>query len=187
MKKILIIIILLLSFNTAFSTVLFETGIGFSQGSFEYLGTSVKGDFKGLYLNARLCHNFDSGVFLGIDLRSYSLLNTVDGESNFEASLLNTSRGFVIGFTPGKRLRLWFSYQFINSFDMPESSTTTFNLVDGKGFIAGIGYMGIPWVSINLEYASYYFDEYKDGGLYSLSNDYSFQTFLISFSFPIDM
>ncbi|MCP4162141.1 MAG: hypothetical protein GY760_18875 [Deltaproteobacteria bacterium] len=188
MKKIFLTTILFIMIcKTAYSTVLFEPGVGFAVGRFDQLGTDVGGDFKGLYLSGRLCHNFDSGVFAGIDFRTYSLLTTTSGDPNYNTSLLNTSRGFTLGFTPIDRLRFWFSYQFINSFIMPESTTSDVELSDGKAFIAGIGYMGIKWISVNIEYATYYFDKAKDGSDHiQLTNDYSIRTFMISFSFPMD-
>lgn len=186
-KKSLIILIIVLSFNTAKATVLFETGVGYTLGRYDLLGTDTHGEYKGLYLSGRLCHNFDNGIFTGIDFRVFSLLNTVSGDPAFETSLLNTSRGFVFGFTPKERLRIWFSYQFINTFEMPLNSNEDITLKDGKAFIAGIGYMGIEWISVNVEYATYYFDEYENNGnLLPLSNDYSIRTFMITFSFPMD-
>ncbi len=91
-----------------------------------------------------------------------------------------TNMSAFVGFDLPILLRVWAEYFVSSSYDADDSTDPDLNFKDGYGM--GIGFTGLPFVSINLEVAAYNYD--FDFGNQKV--DYALGTTLLSVSLPLD-
>lgn len=184
--KVLQLFILVLAFliiKPASAGLLVEPVVGYSTGDFKTKtsGASTE-DFSGLAYGGRLGYQ-NLGFQLGIDHLSSNL--NVDDSSY---SNLKTSEwaGFV-GFEFPVLLRVYAGYIFAATGETKFKAAGVkqdVELSDGSGMKAGIGFTGLPFIDINLEYRKGTFGEYKLGSQkQNIDTDYS--AYMISLSLPL--
>ena len=81
-------------------------------------------------------------------------------------------------------LRAWATY-FLSS-KLTDNDDDEY---DGSGFGLGVGFTGLPFVSLNLEYRSMTYDEFTDvsAGTTSTDRDYDVSEILFTVSLPLDL
>jgi hypothetical protein len=132
------------------------------------------------------------GFQLGVDYL-HSSLNTSD--SNFKKNIsLDEWAGFV-GFQFPILLRVYAGYIFSASgtskYDngniVGNSGVQDFKAKSGSGAKFGIGFTGLPFVAINLEYRRGSIDSYKIGNASYDSDPLKYSSYLLSLSIPINI
>ncbi len=132
------------------------------------------------------------GFQLGVDYL-HSSLNASD--NNFKKNIsLNEWAGFV-GFQFPVFLRVYAGYIFSASgtsrYDngniVGNSGVQDFTAKSGSGGKFGIGFTGLPFVAINLEYRSGAIDSYKIGNTSYDSDKIKYSSYLLSLSIPINL
>lgn len=120
------------------------------------------------------------GLQLGVDYLKSSLdMDDNDFDKNIEAS----EWGAFVGFKFPILLRVYAGYIFSATGDTEDSANNKYEFSKGSGYKAGIGFTGLPFVNINVEYRSGTFDEIKingdeaDGGA-------NYQAIMIGLSLP---
>lgn len=174
MKKLIMLTLMLGLSTNAFAGFLIDPYIGTGSfvGSFDAANAAAEGnDIKDAEeswtaVGSRVGYSFLL-LSAGVDYQ----MATIDGDSS-------TNLSAFVGVDLPILLRFWGEY-FINS-DVEEESGTTIDFTDGYGL--GIGFTGLPFVSLNLE-AQYLNYEIESSGL---EYDYATVSYLLSVSLPLD-
>ncbi len=175
MKKIYQLLLLLgLVFGTnARADLLIEPLVGYSFGKFTtdaagYDDATINGTSYG----GRLGYS-NLGFQLGVDYLN-SNMNVKDDNDDLKAS---EWAGFV-GFKFPILLRVYAGYIFSGT-----ASQGNLDFDKGTGAKFGIGFTGLPFVNINLEYRKISYDETKVGSL-ELNSDFGYNAYMLSISLP---
>ncbi len=175
MKKIYQLLLLLgLVFGTnARADLLIEPVLGYSYGKFM---SGISGDddeqMDGPSYGGRLGYQ-NLGFQLGVDYLN-STLDVKDTKDNLKAS---EWAGFI-GFKFPVLLRVYAGYVFSGSGDLGNTELTK-----GTGPKFGIGFTGLPFININLEYRTINYDKMKIGNT-TIDADASYNAYLLSLSLP---
>ena len=175
MKKIYQLLLLLgLVFGTnARADLLIEPLVGYSYGRFT---TEIPGEddatAKGPSYGGRLGYS-NLGFQLGVDYLN-STLDLADTSDNLKAS---EWAGFI-GFKFPILLRAYAGYIFSGTGELGNM-----DLSKGTGPKFGLGFTGLPFININLEYRKISYDKVKVGSV-TLDNDTGYNAYMISLSLP---
>ena len=99
--------------------------------------------------------------------------------------------GLFVGYNLPVMLRAWAAYYLSTSIEL-QSGAAVGDEYNGKGYGLGLGFTGLPFVSLNLEYRMMTFDELKDksaGSTSTLSgtNEIDYNQLMLSVSLPLDI
>jgi hypothetical protein len=160
--KVSIALIFIFIFSiSAQAALLIEPAAGFNIGSkFAFEDGSDYTGGNGLSYGGRLGYqNF--GLQLGLDyLKSSIDMSDDDLDKNVEMSEWGAFAGFKFPIL----LRVYAGYIF-SATGTTKSAGADIDLDKGSGYKAGIGFTGLPFVNINLEYRAGSFSEWKSGGV----------------------
>jgi len=173
-KRLSLLVSLLVTFlcTNAFAGLWVEPLMGYRKSTGEFTVSNTGSSFDGTYeidisgpeFGLKLGYAFPIALVVGLDYRigSYedeqtsgprALVPATDNEYN--------SLGIFLGVTTVPLFNFWINYKF----DF-ETETTSGDEIggtnSGDGFGAGVGFTGLPFVSINLEYNMYTLDEQFD-------------------------
>lgn len=184
MKKIIVAMMLMFTTNAG---LLVEPYLGYDIGKFstEISGTEFEWTTNGPVVGGRLGYTFLT-FMAGVD---YSI-TTLDAEIDTAGytSTLSDFDGNHLGIFAGVELpvllRAWATY-FLSS-KLTDNDDDEY---DGSGFGLGVGFTGLPFVSLNLEYRSMTYDEFTDvsAGTTSTDRDYDVSEILFTVSLPLDL
>ncbi|MBT3234559.1 MAG: outer membrane beta-barrel protein [Bdellovibrionales bacterium] len=135
---------------------------GASNGEYEY---TINGSGYGLRAGYGAL-----GFMAGID---YGLGSITEKFSSGPSITLGddeydtTQIGAFLGYNLPIMFRVWASYYFTAELEIPKNNSVTGSdkgdLLAGSGLGIGVGFTGLPIISINLEYKSFTYDEFTDG------------------------
>lgn len=174
-------ILALLSFVFLFGTSASQAGILVEP----VLGLNVNhkvDDFSGLggAYGGRLGYQ-NLGFQLGLDYLSSS---TDMDEKELKSNLKTQEWAAFIGFEFPILVRVYAGYIFSAKGDVKLDGGKA-KLEDGTGTKIGIGFTGLPFVDINVEYRSGSFDSVKVGGV--KTGDADFSSTMLSISLPLNL
>lgn len=175
--SLLAVFTILFSFE-ARAGLLLEPYVGFSlSGDMEQAAkganSKIEGEHGGLTLGGRL--GFQSlGLMVGLqyDLGLSTELDSKQGTATAKDDIKRTHIGAFVGYNFPVMVRAWGTYYFSSKVEGDEAPTAdiTGDVIDstqtwkGNGYALGVGFTGLPIVSLNLEYRSYEYDEIEDAG-----------------------
>lgn len=169
--KLLLVLGLIVGTN-AHADLLIEPLVGYSYGNLVN-DTSTDGDrVNGNSYGGRLGYS-NLGLQLGLDYLN-SNLNVEDDSDDLKSS---EWAGFV-GFKFPILFRVYAGYIFSAAGDLGN-----LDFDKGAGPKFGVGFTGLPFINLNLEYRKVTFDETKVGSL-ELSGDYGYDAYMLSVSLP---
>lgn len=179
MKKNLLILLFFAFIANAKAGILIEPYAGAAiNGSWEN-GSVSEGDLSGTTFGARLGFQ-QLGLFGGLDFRTQSFTIEYDsGASDDDYS--STLYAAVIGYDFPILLRVWGEY-IVGG----EGEIENTDLTGPSGTILGVGYTGLPFVSLNFEMANLEYDEFEAGVL-SGDSDFKESHYLLSISLPLNI
>ncbi len=168
-------VVMLLSFlfysQQALSGILIEPYLGFraiGDGERITTGTTIDYSYQGPVYGARVGYQ-TLGFMFGLDY-SRSTFNlksdttmagvTVKSENDYSGYQF----GAFVGYNLPILLRAWAGYYFDSKYEDKDGSNTGDNYT-GKGMALGVGFTGLPFVSLNLEIRRMTFDEFEDASL----------------------
>ncbi len=166
--------LMIISFSwTAQAGFLIEPFIGYGvsgdydQGSTYYdLSTTMFGARAGLTM---------LGFMYGLEYATGSLSVGTSPETSGDS----TDLGAFVGFEFPIMIRVWATYYFQSSMQFDGGSK-----INGSGTKLGVGYTGLPFVSINFEMLNRTYDEF-DSSSVVLSPEVTHSTFLLGISLPL--
>ena len=163
MKKNLLILLFFALIANARAGLLIEPYAGAAlSGSWE--NGAADGDYSGSTIGARLGFQ-QLGLFGGLDFRKSSITLEEDGQSDEDLDATTYAAVYIFG-----------GEAELDSIDYKEPS----------GTILGIGYTGLPFLSVNFEMVNWKYDEY-DAGVNSGDTDLEGSHYLLSISLPLNL
>ncbi|MDD0853320.1 outer membrane beta-barrel protein [Halobacteriovorax sp. GB3] len=192
MKKLLLVLCATLMVN-AQAGVLVEPYLGYRLVSGEDSNSSkTEYDYNGSVIGGRLGYQF-LGFMGGLDysrgLGAYEL-EQKDSSGTSKNDYTQSSFGLFAGYELPILLRAWVTYWMSNKLE-GDSGAVNGDEFNGSGYGLGIGFTGLPFVSLNLEYRNMTYDEFFDkaaGTTTALSGDseIGMSEILLSVSLPLD-
>lgn len=178
----LLLALFFLSAVPARAGLLIEPVVGFNMGTkLDFQGGKNYSGGKGLGYGGRL--GFQSwGLQLGADY----LQSSIDmGEDDIKRNVKTKEWAGFVGYEFPILLRVYAGYIFSAKGDT-KLAAGKLTLEDGTGMKAGVGFTGLPFVDINVEYRRGTFDNQKTGATKS-SKDVDYNSLLLSLSVPLNL
>lgn len=162
--------------------ILLEPFLGYAIGSAEDASSpSTDYSYKAPTFGARVGYQ-QLGLMLGAEYSTASLDMDyeVSGLSGSFTGNTKSQLGLFVGYNLPIMFRAWGTYYVSPTFEY--SSGTE---LSGSGYGLGLGFTGLPLVSLNLEYRSYTYDEATSGSSTGSIADYTISEILLSVSLPL--
>ena len=169
---------------------LIDPYIGYKKSSAENGTTpTVEYDYNSLTYGARLGLK-KMGFSIGADysMASADLEAETSGIKVAEAHD-QKQLGIFLGYDLPAMFRFWGTYLLDVEFEDTDGSDSG-DTLNGKGYGLGVGYTGLPFVSINFEYKMYTIDESTSNGVtntLAAANEIDFKEMMVSLSIPLDL
>ena len=185
-SKILLLVSTLFALSsTAQADLLLEPYLGYTigsgdRGNFDY-------DYKTPQIGGRVGYQM-LGLMLGVD---YSMgLGSFDVDAEHKVTGAETSSknkknqlGVFVGYNLPVLLRVWGTYYVNTSLETEGTPSSDYS---GSGYALGAGFTGLPFVSLNLEYRNFSYDEVEIGSTKStLDPELEFSEIFLSVSLPL--
>lgn len=155
-----IVAITALTSFSAKASLLIEPHLGYNiYGNADYGTTTTK--YNGAQYGARLGFQ-QLGLMAGLDYThsAFTYKMTIPGFSEFSQDQKRDQIGIFAGYNFPILLRAWVGYYFS---DKTKAADSTF--LKGSGTELGLGFTGLPFLSINLQYRMSTYDEDEEGTL----------------------
>lgn len=181
MKKLFLLLTLIATSVQAGILVEPYLGFGFTSGDYDTADVSTTGTTMG----ARLGYQF-LGIMGGLDY-SLSPESSWDFEEDGDTTtykLKKSQFGVFAGYNLPILLRAWVGYNFSAKADGTYKSKDL--SYEGSTTTLGVGFTGLPFVSLNLEYKMSSFDDNKYDGD-KLDEKLEVNEVLLSVSLPLDL
>lgn len=192
MKKILCAFLLFISTSIQ-AGILIEPYIGLNFASGED-GQTLKTDYdqSSPFIGSRLGYQ-TLGFMFGLDYTKgmESDLEIKTTSSTVKQDADQSTLGLFVGYNLPVMLRAWAAYYVTTTIEL-QSGVNVGDEYKGSGYGLGVGFTGLPLVSLNLEYRMMTFDELKDNstGLKSTlsgTNEIDYNQVMLSVSLPLDI
>ncbi|AUN98112.1 hypothetical protein DOM21_10705 [Bacteriovorax stolpii] len=183
-KLALVLGVVFLSAQTASASLLIEPHIGYNlSGSGDAGG--VEYDYNGPQLGARIGWQ-NLGLMLGLDYtRSSYEQEAKNSAGTVKTDMTRNEIGVFAGYNFPILLRAWGAYYFSNTTKSDNSINTKHK---GNTKELGVGFTGLPFLSLNLMYRMVNFDEYESSaGSGSLNPERDFKEIVLGVSLPLTL
>ncbi|MCO4793948.1 MAG: outer membrane beta-barrel protein [Bacteriovoracaceae bacterium] len=129
----------------------------------------VTTEYSGLNLGGRLGFQY-LGLMAGAqyEMMSTDLDVTQVGTGTAKDAVKKSNMGIFVGYNFPMMLRVWGTY-FLDSTlegDDPNKAGLQYinstDTISGGGYALGVGFTALPFISLNLEYRTYEYDEWED-------------------------
>lgn len=191
MKKLLLAGALLFSL-TANAGFLIEPYVGYSVSSGEDgMSPPTKWEQTAPFFGARLGYQ-NLGFMGGLDFTHgmEAEIEETSGATTTKTDVDQNTFGAFFGYNFPIMLRVWGAYYFSTVLGV-QSGSGLGNDIKGSGYGLGVGYTGLPFVALNLEYRRMTFDEVETliGQTVKLTSEeeQDFNQIMLSVSMPFDL
>lgn len=173
-----------------------------------YIGYSLAGSGDSTYGTTKYDHSYSSptiggrlgygmlGFMAGLDysMQSFDLKSEV-GSTEYKDGVSKSQLGIFVGYNLPLLIRVWGTY-FLSSKLEGDDAVKANQLIDnrdeysdGGGYALGVGFTGLPFVSINLEYRTLEYDKYELSGasVANYNEKLDLSEILLSVSLPLDI
>jgi opacity protein-like surface antigen len=198
-KSLGLLTVLLLSTNSN-AGILIEPFLGYGFGSGEHAQSGIttrETEENGMQYGARLGYQF-LGIMGGLEYRKTSGSYKFTGPSSLtslaaqpDADYSGTEVGAFIGYNLPILMRAYIGYTFSSKWELDGASWrgNTGDELSGSTTTFGVGFTGLPFVSLNLEYRMLSFDKFTDVSNSNLETvvDESVNEIVLGVSVPFDI
>lgn len=173
-RKVLLALLLTLTWtSTSSAALLLEPFVGYSMMDTDQATTPtpIAGEASGLGFGARLGLQF-MGLMGGFqyDSAMATELEAVQGATTSKDDIKRTHMGIFVGYNLPVMVRLWGTYFFKSELEGDQATTADAGVdyidstetLNGAGYGLGVGFTGLPFLSVNLEYRTFEYDEEDD-------------------------
>ena len=178
--QLFILVLAFLIIKPASAGLLIEPLVGFSKGEVTTTSDGIakdKFDFTGMSYGGRLGYQ-QLGFQLGLDYLNSN--NNVD-DNDWDSYTSSEWAGFV-GFEFPVLLRVYAGYIF-SATGEADYQNLKVDFIEGSGTKFGIGFTGLPFVDINLEYRSVTYGDAEVSGA-KVGQEQTYDAYMLSFSLP---
>ncbi len=177
MKKVLLAFALVMGFTSAsHAGWMVEPYLGWERGD---LSKDADGTLSGTAIGARVAYTLPVLVWLGLD-GMYTLTGEIDPDGGSKEDAKRTALYAVVGVDFPILVRGWLGYGLMNEWKIDSSPSASYK---GDSMKIGVGFTGLPFLSVNFEYIKDTFDEIKAGGV-TADTDIENTSYMISVSLP---
>lgn len=178
MKRLILFLSFLTLSASAHAGFMIEPYLGYEMGNWKYLGNSSGTTDSGVQYGARLGYGI-LGFSFGGEYDGTSLTYDQTGQSNVSGS--GSDYGIYASFKFPVILRIYGEYMIASSLSATQGgSSETFK---GSGTRFGVGFTGLPFIEINLEFISR--DYSKLNGTSITGGDFTNGTYALNVSLPL--
>ncbi|MGZ3770600.1 MAG: outer membrane beta-barrel protein [Bdellovibrio sp.] len=176
MKKLLAVFALVLGFaNTSNAGLMIEPYLGYEFGKTK---DAIDGSLSGSQMGLRLAYSAPVLFWAGLD-GTFGSSATLKPDSGSNETAKRTTVYGVVGLNFPILLRAWYGYSF-----MDEVNFEVRGKAKGSGSKLGVGFTGLPFVSLNFEYLNEKFTSMNGVDISpALKND----SYIFSVSLPINL
>ncbi|MFV8249965.1 outer membrane beta-barrel protein [Bdellovibrio bacteriovorus] len=172
MKKLLVMLAVVMGFGSvSHADILLEPYLGYEMGK----TTDPDGKMDGTQLGVRLAYRSPVMFWVGLD-GTLGLSGTFKPDTGSDDDFKRTSVYGVVGLDFPILVRAWLGYGFMNEVDLDAGEK-----LKGKSTKLGVGFTGLPFLSLNVEYLKETFDEYG-----SFDSDAQNESVVVSVSLPLE-
>jgi len=189
-KLALILFSLLFTLTPTHAGVLVEPYVGYAIGSAEF--SNADWDYKTIQPGARLGYQF-MGLMAGVDYSTakfdLDFEHKTTGATATFSDFKKTQLGVFVGYNLPVLLRVWGTYFLNAEAEYPGDGQANSDFkYNGGGYGLGAGFTALPFLSINLEYRMYKYDEAEQGGITAaLAEELEFNEIFLSVSLPLNI
>ena len=198
MKHLIAAIVATLISANAMAGILIEPYLGYESGAMpatanadNFDGLDASGKTSGSVAGMRLGFTFAFMLWLALDASNengnfkYSGLSTIGEDSKFDRS----TSWLTVGFDFPILFRAWAGVGSVSRMNFKSDSDITLN---GGSTKVGLGFTGLPFLSVNLEYIMNTYDKIntkdtKDGKVKDVFSDLKDNHVVLSVSLPLDI
>lgn len=173
MKKLMAVCALVLGFaSVSQAGVLIEPYLGYEMGKTKDFS---EGKYDGTQMGLRLAYKTPVMLWLGVD-GTFGVSGKVKPDVGTEEDATRTTMYGVVGIDLPILLRGWVGYSFSDEVKVDSGK------FKGSGYKVGLGFTGLPFVSLNFEYINEKFNDFE--GI-SLPQDLKNDSYVLSVSLPL--
>lgn len=174
MKKLLVVLVAVLGFGSvSHADILIEPYLGYEMGK----TTDPDGKLTGSQLGLRLAYKTPVMLWVGADYTA-GVSGEVDPDSGTKETAKRSTLSGVVGIDFPILLRAWVGVGLTNELKVDNAGT-----FKGKNVKLGVGFTGLPFVSLNLEYVKDTWDKLDSN---SLLTDAQNESYVFSVSLPLE-
>lgn len=152
--------------HSASASLLLEPYLGYRVSGDLDNGTSADLSYNGIAYGARVGYQM-LGIMGGVDYSMSSFdMDIQDGADTSTLATSSSNLGLFVGYNAPILVRAWATYFLSNKLDFDSIATE----YSGSGYALGVGFTGLPFVSLNLEYRALSFDEQTEASTTSALN-----------------
>lgn len=197
MKKLLLCLTFISISFSAIADIMIEPYAGHvfgADGSTQFSSRSYESEYSGTMYGGRV-GIWNAGFIAGFDYsKSSPEVETTLNGSTFKEKVDKSQMGLYIGYHFPILFRFWVSYFFNGKLEGKKAFqqgtnqlfTSRDSLEDGTGYGVGLGWTGLPFISINLEYRTVEYETwiYNGSTLSGIDDKMDFTEKILSISFP---
>ncbi|WP_415061616.1 outer membrane beta-barrel protein [Bdellovibrio sp.] len=182
MKKLLAVFALVLGFTSVSQAgLLLEPYIGYEMGTAKS-DSGGDGKTEAVNVGGRIAYTLPVMFWLGVDA-NVGTSGKYKPDTGTDVDTKRTSLSAVVGMDFPILLRAWLAYGFVNEIKFDDAFDSK---VKGSNVKVGVGFTGLPFVSLNVEYIK---DDFKDvdTNLGSGTTDLKHDSVMLSVSLPFEI
>ena len=182
MKNLVLTLMLTVFVGTSANAgVLLEPYMGMHfNSSAELTGVTDEFEVSGMGLGARLGYQ-NLGLMLGLNYKTAAF--EFKPKTGSTVDIDHSHYGLFVGYNLPVMVRFWAEYVVGGSADVKDGG----NFEKITGTQLGIGYTGLPFISLNFELGNLKYDDFKDQAGASSSSTTDLTTYMLSVSLPITL
>ncbi|MBO9665573.1 MAG: hypothetical protein J7501_02020 [Bdellovibrio sp.] len=176
MKKMWLVLALFMGMSaTAHAGLMIEPYLGYEMGK----TTDPDGKTDFVNMGLRLAYKTPVMLWVGVD-GNFGVSGNFKPDSGADATAKRTAYFGVVGIDLPILLRAWAGYGFNNKVvaDNPDGEWS------GTAMKLGVGFTGLPFISLNLEYTKDTVDK-TSGTVIGTDNDLNHDAYMLSVSLPL--
>jgi len=197
-NKLLLSILFSLLLTSAQASFLIEPYLGFSiagDGDTQVAGANYDLSYSSPTIGARAGYQM-LGFMAGIDYSMQTFdLESKSGNTTRKDGFKKNQLGVFVGYELPILLRAWATYYLSAGLDGDDAPATGQNFSSndefsgGSGYALGVGFTGLPFVSINLEYRQLSYDKFErsTNSLVGYGEDADLSEVMLSVSLPLNL
>ncbi|WP_374029982.1 outer membrane beta-barrel protein [Bdellovibrio bacteriovorus] len=175
MKKLLAVFAVVLGFSTvSHADLLVEPYLGYEMGTTK----DQDGKIEGTQLGLRLGYASPVIFWAALD-GTLGVSAKFKPDSGSDEDAKRTSVYGVVGIDLPILLRGWVGYGFLNEVDLDDTGK-----LKGTSYKVGVGFTGLPFISLNLEYLD---EKFTERGGVDLGTDMTNKSYVLSVSLPLEL
>lgn len=175
-------LLILLTISSAKADLLIEPVIGYNFAKMEYKTATDNDSFSGSGIGYGGRLGFQQlGFQVGLDYLNSSI--NIDDDA-FDSNVDASEWAAFVGYEFPVFLRVYAGYIFSATGEYKDASKNKVELSEGSGSKFGIGFTGLPFVDINLEYRTGEFDKFEVAGVDG-NTDAKYSSVFLALSVPL--